>query len=190
MEFPIPVQPENPVEILVTPSPPADTALSPALAPRQERANLHFHVVAHLAEGTTGVTHPEILDPAGDNDVDAHDDFGSGQCPATRNGVTNLRLDRLASFLLRDHVNGVSVLLPPALASQVKTQEPEGFALQRIHDFGLLSIQRYPERDELFFEPLQSAFRPASFGAVAADGDDNVIGKPMVVHRLVGSLCR
>ena len=61
MEFPIPVQPENPVEIFVTPSPPADAALSSPLASSQKRPDLHFHVVAHLTEGATGVTHPEIL---------------------------------------------------------------------------------------------------------------------------------
>ena len=66
MECPVPVQPENPVEILVTPSPPADTALLPPLASGKQGAELHFHVIAHLNEGATGVTHPEVIDPSGD----------------------------------------------------------------------------------------------------------------------------
>ena len=39
-------------------------------------------------------------------------------------------------------------------------------------------------------EPLQGSFGPASFGVVAADGDDDIIGEPMIVHCLVRSLCR
>ena len=39
-------------------------------------------------------------------------------------------------------------------------------------------------------EPLQGPFSPASFGVVTADGDDNIIGEPMIVHCLVRSLCR
>ena len=39
-------------------------------------------------------------------------------------------------------------------------------------------------------ESLQGPFCPAPFCVVAIDGDDYVIGKPMIVHALVRPLCR
>lgn len=60
MEFPVPVHPENAVEVLVTPSPPADAALSPPLAPRQKGLDLHFQVITHFTEGAAGITHSDL----------------------------------------------------------------------------------------------------------------------------------
>lgn len=48
----------------------------------------------------------------------------------------------------------------------------------------------YNEKIDLFPQPLQSAFRPAPFGMVPADGDDNIIGEPVIVDRLVVPFCR
>jgi len=73
-------------------------------------------------------------------------------------------------------------------ATQIKPQEPEGFILQRIHDLGFLSVQCDPHWDQLFLESLQGSFSPAPFLVVATDSNDDIIGEPMVVHCLVGSL--
>src|ERR1019366_153621 len=51
-------------------SPPSDAGLSPPLASRQEGADLHFQIIAHFAEGTTGVADPEVVDPSGHDCVD------------------------------------------------------------------------------------------------------------------------
>ena len=82
MENPVPVQPEYLVEIFVTPSPPADTRLSPPLPPREQSANLHLHIVAYFAEGATGVAYPEVVDPAGKHGVDLRNQhLGRGCTP-------------------------------------------------------------------------------------------------------------
>ena len=41
------------------------------------------------------------------------------------------------------------------------------------------------DKCKLFLEPLQSPFGPVPFRMVAADGDDDVIGEPVIVHCLV-----
>jgi hypothetical protein len=70
LENPVPVQPEDSVEVFVTPSPPADTRLSPPLPSREQSADLHLHIVEYFTEGATGVAHPEVVDPAGKYRVD------------------------------------------------------------------------------------------------------------------------
>src|ERR1019366_2992630 len=51
-------------------------------------------------------------------------------------------------------------------------------------------VQLHTERCELFLEPLLGTCGPASLRVVSTEGDDDIIGEPMIVHRLVGSLCR
>ena len=75
MDFPIP---QHAVDIRVTPSPPSDAGLSPPLASRQESADLHFQIIAHLAEGTTGVADPEAVNPTGHDCVDAGNNYRHG----------------------------------------------------------------------------------------------------------------
>jgi hypothetical protein len=77
-----------------------------------------------------------------------------------------------------------------AYARQVKSQEPEGFAPQPIHHPGFLQVQLDAQGRDLFPKPLQSAFRPAPFGMVSTDGDDTIIGEPMMVDCLVAPFCR
>jgi hypothetical protein len=77
-----------------------------------------------------------------------------------------------------------------AYPTDVEPQVSEGFPVQRVDHLGFLSIQAHPEWSQRFFKPLEGAFRPASFGVVAADGDDDIIGEPMIVHCLVRPLCR
>ena len=74
--------------------------------------------------------------------------------------------------------------------AQVESQEPKGFPFQGVHHLRFLLVQFHAERRELLMESLQGSFSPASFGVVTADGDDNIIGEPMIVHCLVRSLCR
>src|ERR1035441_6189130 len=88
MELPVPVQPEDSVEVFVTPSPPSDAALSSTLAPREPRANLHLQVVVHFTEGTTRVPHPEVVDPASHRGVESRDQRPGGQCTAPGNEIT------------------------------------------------------------------------------------------------------
>src|SRR5215210_5057340 len=40
----------------------------------------------------------------------------------------------------------------------------------------------------MLLEPLQGSCRPAPFTVVATDGDYDIIGEPMVIHGLIGSL--
>src|SRR5882672_3928316 len=70
LDFPVPIQPQDAVEVFVTPSPPADTSLSPPFPPRQQSSDLHFHVVADLAKGTTRVSDSKVIDPPGQRGVD------------------------------------------------------------------------------------------------------------------------
>src|SRR5919106_3248886 len=72
-DFPAPIQPEHFVEVFVTSSPPSDAALSPPLPSREQGSHFHLHVIAHFTEGTTGVAHPEIVDPSGQRGIDARD---------------------------------------------------------------------------------------------------------------------
>ena len=69
-------------------------------------------------------------------------------------------------------------------------RNPKASPCQCVHHLGFLLVQFHTKRCELFLEPLQGAFSPASFGMVSADGDDDIIGEPMIVHCLVGSLRR
>ena len=69
---------QHAVDIRVTPSPPSDAGLSSPLASRQESADLHFQIIAHLAEGTTGVADPEVVDPTGHDCVDAGNNYRHG----------------------------------------------------------------------------------------------------------------
>src|SRR5450759_4468382 len=78
MDFPIPLQPQHAIDVFVTASPPSDAGLSPPLASRQEGADLHFQIVAHFAEGTTGVADPEVVDPSGHDCVDAGNNHRHG----------------------------------------------------------------------------------------------------------------
>ena len=78
MDFPVPVEPQHAVNICVTPSPPSDAGLSPSLASRQKGTDLHLQIVAHFAEGTTGIADPEVADPAGHGCVDAVDNHRHG----------------------------------------------------------------------------------------------------------------
>src|ERR1022692_50888 len=103
LDLPVPVQPQNVVEVFVTPSPPADTRLSPPLSPRQQSPDFHLHVVANLAKGTTCVANPKVVDPPSQRSVDPFHQFGHRGCSPACDDVTNLRLDGLAGLLLRSH---------------------------------------------------------------------------------------
>src|SRR5882724_11717315 len=74
--------------------------------------------------------------------------------------------------------------------TQVKSQKPKGFPSQQVHHFGFLPVQFDAKKPELFLEPLQSPFGPTPFSMVSADSDDNIIGEPMIVDRLVVPFCR
>jgi hypothetical protein len=51
-------------------------------------------------------------------------------------------------------------------------------------------LQAHPEWGQRLFEPQEGALGPSAFGVVSANSDDDIIGEPMVVHRLVGSMRR
>src|SRR5207247_10621155 len=68
--------------------------------------------------------------------------------------------------------------------------KPERLLLQRIDQFGFRPVQFDTDKCQLFLESLQSPFGPAPFGVVPADGDDNIIGEPVIVDWLVVSFCR
>src|SRR5271170_6428546 len=106
------------------------------------------------------------------------------------NDVTYLSLDCFASLLLRSHPEKMAIPFTLANTAQIEPKEPEGFSLQRIHHPGFLPIQFHAERRELFLEPLQGAFRPAAFGVVAADSDDDIVSEPVIVHCLIKPLRR
>lgn len=42
----------------------------------------------------------------------------------------------------------------------------------------------------MFPEPVQGSFSPPPLTTVTADGDDNIIGEPMIVDGLIMSFCR
>src|SRR6266568_1574143 len=90
LDFPVPVQPQDVVEVFVTPSPPSHTRLSSPLPPRQQSANLHLDVVADLTKGTTGITHPEIVDPPSERGVDSLHHFWHGGCTPAPDDVAYL----------------------------------------------------------------------------------------------------
>ena len=54
------------------------------LPPRQQSADLHLDVVADLAKGTTGITHPEIVDPPGERGIDLLHQVWQGGCTPAR----------------------------------------------------------------------------------------------------------
>src|SRR5450756_637707 len=100
MDFPIPVQPQHAIDILVTPSPPSDADLSPPLASRQEGADLHFQIVAHFAEGTTGIADPEVVDPTGHGCVDAGNNHRHGGGAPAPDDVPYRGFNGLSGLLL------------------------------------------------------------------------------------------
>src|ERR1700690_4110913 len=101
VDFPVPIQPQDVVEVFVTPSPPSNTRLSPPFPPRQQSANLHLDIVADLAKGPTGITHPEIVDPSSERGVDLLHQFRHRGCTPTSNDVADLCFDCRAGLLLR-----------------------------------------------------------------------------------------
>ena len=101
--------------------------------------------------------------------------------------LTNLRLDRFASFLLRCHQDEIALSLSLGNSEQIEPQKPESFLIERIHHVGFLPVWLNPKRLKLFLEPLQDPFGPTAFGVVSTDGDHDIIGEPMVVHRLIGA---
>ncbi len=178
------------VDVFVTPSLPPDARLSPPFSPCQEGTHLHLHILAHFAECTACITDSEVIDPTSKRSVDLRYNFRQRGCPVVLNDVAHLGLDCLASFLLRSHLKIMAVPLALAGTAQVESQEPKGFPFQRVHHLGFLLVQLDAERRELLMEPLQGSFSLAGFGMVAAGSDDDIIGEPMIVHCLVGSLCR
>src|ERR1019366_3075300 len=88
------------------------------------------------------------------------------------------------------HLDIMAVSFALAGTAQVESQEPECFPFQRVYHLGFLLVQLDAKRRELLMEPLQGSFSPASFCVVAADGNDNIIGEPVIVHCLVGPFCR
>ena len=46
-------------------------------------------------------------------------------------------------------------------AAQIKPEEPEGFALQRVDHFGLLAVELDPQDFQLLLQTLQGTFGPA-----------------------------
>src|SRR5674476_300942 len=99
MDFPIPKQLQHVVEVRVTPSPPSDIGLSPPLASRQNGTDFHFQIIAHFTEGTTGVADPEVVDPAGQDCIDAVDNHLHGICASASDDVPYLGFHGLAGLL-------------------------------------------------------------------------------------------
>jgi hypothetical protein len=60
LQLPILIQPQDAVEVLVTPPLPPDRALLSPLTPAQQRAHLHLHIIPDLAKGAVRVGHPEV----------------------------------------------------------------------------------------------------------------------------------
>src|ERR1035437_5944766 len=160
MDFPIPVQPQHAIDIFVTPSPPSDAGLSPPLASRQEGADLHFQIIAHFAEGTTGVADPEVVDPSGHDCVDPGNNHRHGGGAPAADNVPYLSFHGLSGLLLGGHLDRVSVLLPFSHAAQIKPEEPEGFALQHVDHFGLLAVELDQQGLQLLLQALQGPFGP------------------------------
>jgi hypothetical protein len=188
LDLPVPIQPEYPVEILVTPSPPSDARLTPSLPPSQQCADFHLHIAVHFTKGTIGVADSEVVYPSSERSVDLRHHLRHRGFPSTSDDVAYLCLDRFAGFLLRAHEEKISVSTAFPDTTQIESQEPKGFACQCVYHLGFLLVQFHTKRCELFLEPLQGAFSPTSFGMVSTDGDDDIIGEPMIVHCLVGSL--
>ena len=74
MDFPVPKQTQYPIEVFVTPPPPADATLAPPFAPCQQGSDFHLDVVAYFTEGATGVADPKIVDPSRQRRVDPLND--------------------------------------------------------------------------------------------------------------------
>jgi hypothetical protein len=51
LQVPVPIQPQNAIEVPMTLPLPPDGPLLPPLAPAQQRAHLHLHIILDLAEG-------------------------------------------------------------------------------------------------------------------------------------------
>src|ERR1035441_5324371 len=107
---PIPVQPENVVEILVTPSPPSNARLAPSLSSGQQGADLHLQVVVHFTEGTTGVANPEVVDPSGNRSVKLRNKHPDRSCTCTPNDVAYLRFDCFAGLRSEEHTSELQSL--------------------------------------------------------------------------------
>ena|SRR5919106_862915 len=104
-----------------------------------------------------------------------------------------LALMAFRAFFFGGHQEIVSVSFSLRHAAQVKPQKPKGFTLQCVNELRLLAVERHTERCELFLESLQSSFGPFTLSVVATDVmtiSDDIIGEPMMVHGLIGSLCR
>src|ERR1700745_3499526 len=119
MDCPVPMHSEYFIEIFVTPSPPADTSLSPPLPAREQGADLHLCVIAHFAEGATRVTHPKVVDPASKYGVDLRNQHLSRGCTPSPDEIADFSLDCLAGLLLRGHQDEISIPLTFAHAAQV-----------------------------------------------------------------------
>ena len=172
LEPPAPVQSEYTVEVFATPPPPSDARLSPPLPSRQKGADFHLHILVHLTEGTTRATNPEVLYPAGKRGIDPRHHLREREGPTLPDDVAHFRLDCFAGLLLRSQLEIVSVPLTFSDTAQVKSQKPKGFPLQCVHHLRFLLVQFHAQGRELFLEPLLGSFRPASFGVVATNGDD------------------
>ena len=149
-----------------------------------------FQIIAHLAEGTTGVADPEVVDPTGHDCVDAGNNYRHGGGAPAPDDVPYLGFHDLSSLLLGGHLNCVSVLLPFMHAAQIKPEEPEGFALQRVDHFGLLAVELDPQGFQLLLQTLQGTFGPAPLAPVPADGDHHIIREAVIVDRLIGPFRR
>lgn len=184
--LPIPEQPQNAIEVLVTPLSPTYAALFPSLTPRQKRSNLHLDIVPDLTEGAAGVSHPKVVDPAGKRSVDAGDDLSGGTCSSVSDDLSHFLLDRLARLLLRGHQDEVPAAVAFWYPTNVEAQKAKRLPLEQINHLRFLLIEGDPEWHKLLLEAQQSSPRPATLASVAADGDHNVIGKTVVVDGLVG----
>src|SRR5215510_15577492 len=128
LQVPVPIQPQNAIEVLITPPLPPDGALMPPLSPAQQRAHLHLHIIPDFTEGAVRVGDPEVVDPASQDRVNPLDDRGDRLCPALPHNLADLRLNRQSSPLPRgqEHVR----LLPPIQDTpKIEAQKRERFPL-------------------------------------------------------------
>ncbi len=100
-----------------------------------------------------------------------------------------LALIALRAFFFGSHLEKISVPFPPPGTAQVEPKEPGGLPLQRVHHPRQLPVQLHAQRRKLFMKPLQGALRPSPFAAVAADGDDHIIGEPVIGLRAHQQFC-
>src|SRR4029453_1037758 len=157
---------------------------------RQQGADLHLRIVPHFTEGTARVADPKGGDPPGQRRINAQDNRrGRGGTP-TANDVAYRGFDSFPGLLLWGHQEVISLSGALPAAAQVNPEAPKGFPLQCIDQLRLLRIQYHPEREKLFLEPWHSSLRPPPLPVVTTDGDDHILGEPMVVDRLIGARCR